>query len=71
MALKKSLEPLLKSHHKKALILGTGGASKAIVYALKKTRNSLLFRLENSFKKRNIIVHVAFRNTYRDTYNYY
>lgn len=33
---KKSIEPHLKSHHKKALILGTGGASKAIVYALKK-----------------------------------
>jgi shikimate dehydrogenase len=31
----KSIEPLLKSHHKKALILGTGGASKAIAYALK------------------------------------
>lgn len=33
---KKSLEPYLKSHHKKALILGTGGASKAVAYALKK-----------------------------------
>lgn len=32
----KSIEPLLKSHHKKALILGTGGASKAIAYAFKK-----------------------------------
>lgn len=31
---KKSLEPLLKSHHKKALILGTGGASKAVAYVL-------------------------------------
>lgn len=31
-----SLQPLLKEHHKKALVLGTGGASKAIVYALKK-----------------------------------
>jgi len=30
----KSLEPLLKSHHKKALILGTGGASKAVAYVL-------------------------------------
>ncbi|WP_179352620.1 shikimate dehydrogenase family protein [Winogradskyella vidalii] len=30
---KNSLEPHLKSHHKKALILGTGGASKAIAYA--------------------------------------
>lgn len=33
---KKSIEPLLQPHHTKALILGTGGASKAIVYALKK-----------------------------------
>jgi len=29
-----SLKPLLKKHHKKALILGTGGASKAIVFVL-------------------------------------
>ena len=33
---KKSLQPHLKNHHNKALILGTGGASKAIAYALKK-----------------------------------
>lgn len=32
---KKSLKPLLNSNHKKALILGTGGAAKAIAYALK------------------------------------
>ncbi|MBF8149459.1 shikimate dehydrogenase [Winogradskyella sp. F6397] len=32
---KNSIQPHLKSHHKKALILGTGGASKAIAYALK------------------------------------
>lgn len=31
-----SLKPLLKSHHKKALILGTGGASKAIAFVLDK-----------------------------------
>lgn len=31
-----SLKPLLKSHHTKALILGTGGASKAIDYTLRK-----------------------------------
>ena len=29
-----SLKPLLKEHHKKALILGTGGASKALKYVL-------------------------------------
>ena len=31
----KSIAPLLKRHNKKALILGTGGASKAIDYGLK------------------------------------
>ncbi len=31
-----SLKPLLKDHHKKALILGTGGASKALKYVLRK-----------------------------------
>ena len=30
----KSLEPLLQPHHKKALILGTGGASKGVAFAL-------------------------------------
>jgi len=30
-----SINPLLKSYHKKALILGTGGSSKAIEYAFK------------------------------------
>ena len=32
----RSIEPLLGAGHKKALVLGTGGASKAIVYALQK-----------------------------------
>lgn len=31
---KKTLKPFIKSHHKNALILGTGGASKAIAYTL-------------------------------------
>lgn len=30
-----ALKPLLRPHHTKALVLGTGGASKAILYALK------------------------------------
>lgn len=37
-----SIKPLLKSHHKRALILGTGGASKAIAFALNK--NSIKFK---------------------------
>ena len=32
---KESIIPHIKKHHKKALILGTGGASKAIAYVLK------------------------------------
>lgn len=32
----RSIEPLLSSYHKKALVLGTGGASKAIEYSLQK-----------------------------------
>lgn len=31
----RSIEPLLESYHKKALILGTGGASKAIEFGLR------------------------------------
>jgi shikimate dehydrogenase len=32
----KALKPLLEIHHKKALILGTGGAAKAVAFALDK-----------------------------------
>jgi shikimate dehydrogenase len=31
---RRSLEPLLRSHHNKALVLGTGGAAKAVQYVL-------------------------------------
>lgn len=44
---KKSIEPLLKKSHKKALILGTGGASKAVAFALKK------LKIEYDFVSRN------------------
>ena len=39
----RSIEPLLESYHTKALILGTGGASKAVNYSLKKLGLSTLF----------------------------
>jgi shikimate dehydrogenase len=32
---RRSLEPLLKAHHTKALVLGTGGAAKAVQYVLR------------------------------------
>ncbi|RYG22604.1 MAG: shikimate dehydrogenase [Chitinophagaceae bacterium] len=33
---KKAIEPLLLPHHKKALVLGSGGSSKAVVFALER-----------------------------------
>lgn len=39
----KSIKPLLKSHHQKALILGTGGASKAVAYVFQKNNISFQF----------------------------
>ena len=36
IAFKETLTPFLTKNHKKALVLGSGGASKAIIYALKK-----------------------------------
>ena len=38
-----SIEPMLEECHKKALILGTGGASKAIDYGLKSLRLETVF----------------------------
>lgn len=35
---KKSIRPFLKKHHEKALILGTGGASKAIAFVLEQLK---------------------------------
>ncbi|VAW18977.1 Shikimate 5-dehydrogenase I alpha, partial [hydrothermal vent metagenome] len=49
----KSIEPILEKHHENALILGTGGASKAVSYALNKLgiQNKFVSRksLENNF----------------------
>lgn len=49
-----SILPLLKKHHKKALILGTGGASKAVAYALKKNKISYKFVSRNPEGKKEI-----------------
>ncbi|MCC6369980.1 MAG: shikimate dehydrogenase [Bacteroidia bacterium] len=50
-----SIKPFLDNNHQKALILGTGGASKAVAYALKKLGVEIYFvtsgpkKTENSF----------------------
>lgn len=40
---KETLKPLLASHHNKALILGTGGAAKAVEYVLKNLGLDVLY----------------------------
>ncbi len=47
-----SLRPHLKSHHSKALILGTGGASKAVTYALQKMGIEISLVSRNSHRDR-------------------
>lgn len=39
----KSIEPYLKNHHEKALVLGTGGASKAVAYVLDQLKIDVTF----------------------------
>jgi len=43
-----AVEPLLQNHHRSALILGTGGASKAVAWALKHLNISFLFVSRNA-----------------------
>jgi len=49
---KNSLQPLLRPEHKKALILGTGGASKGVAYAL------LQLGIEYVFVSRNATTNI-------------
>jgi shikimate dehydrogenase len=51
----KSLLPLVKQHHKRALILGTGGASKAVQYVLKNL--GIDFLLASRTKANNTITY--------------
>lgn len=47
----KSIQPLLKPHHQKALVLGTGGASRAVRYVL--NRLKIAFKFVSREKKNN------------------
>ncbi len=49
-----SIKPFLKKHHKKALILGTGGASKAVAYAFKRNDIKFKFVSRNPSEKNQI-----------------
>lgn len=50
-----SLKPLLKKTHNKALILGTGGASKAVVYCCEQLGIDTLLASRNPANKQNTI----------------
>ena len=77
---RKSLEPHLKPHHKCALILGTGGASKAVAYVLDQLGISYKFVSrkpgnvslsyndldEESIAKHNVIVNCTPLGTHPD-----
>ncbi|WP_396152874.1 shikimate dehydrogenase family protein [Flavobacterium sp.] len=63
---KKSLEPLLQSHHQKALILGTGGASKAVAFALEEL--GILHTFVSRSKKENALDYKYINATTFDNY---
>lgn len=63
---KKSLEPLLEPHHKKALILGTGGASKGVAFALAEL--GILYSFVSRDEKENAIGYDRLNATTFDNY---
>ena len=64
---KKSIEPLIDSHHKKALILGTGGAAKAVAYALGKL--GILYTFVSREEKEGMIDYNRINATTFDNYH--
>jgi shikimate dehydrogenase len=48
-----SIKPFLDHHHERALILGTGGSAKAVMYALQKTGVEVFFVTSSSKKSSN------------------
>lgn len=63
---KKSLEPLLQPHHQKALILGTGGASKAVAFALEEL--GILYTFVSRSKIENALDYKYINATTFDNY---
>ncbi len=62
----KSLEPLLQPHHKKALIIGTGGAAKAVSFALGKL--GILYTFVTREEKEGMIDYDRINATTFDNY---
>ena len=64
---KKSLQPLLLPHHKKALILGTGGASKGVAFALDEL--GITYTFVSRETKENTIDYKRINGTTFDNYH--
>lgn len=62
----KSIRPLLEKHHNMALILGTGGASKAVAHTLKKL--SIKYQFVSRKPKENQFSYSDLNNTIINTY---
>lgn len=63
----KSLKPLLQPHHKKALIFGTGGAAKAVSFALDKL--GILYTFVTRDEKEGMIDYNLINATTFDNYH--
>lgn len=63
---KKSVEPLLQPYHQKALILGTGGASKAVAFALSELEIPYVFVSREN--QENAITYERINSTTFDNY---
>jgi len=59
---RKSIEPMLKDHCRKALILGTGGASKAVAFVLAEMGLEVLWVSRNPAGKDRIPYHAVDEN---------
>lgn len=62
----KSLESHLQAHHNKALILGTGGASKAVAYALEKL--GIAYRFVSRNPKNKQLAYTDLSNVIMETH---
>lgn len=65
----KSFVTHLKPHHKKALVLGTGGASKAVQFVLQKLNINFLIVTRNSNLKMDFINYSMISESIMDEYN--
>jgi len=65
----KSFVPYLQSHNTKALILGTGGSSKAIAYVLKKLQIDFLFVSRKKEISANVINYESISSSMMQEYS--